>query len=285
MTRPDPNLHPWRPDLAASHLRGQVEAARFADPVAYQVTAGVAPLRRAPQPDAEQLSQALHGMVVDIYDEQGEFGWGQMRADGYVGWFAMDALSAPVLPVAARVTALRTYAYADPSPKAAPRFLLSLNAEVAPTGEEADGFVACARCGWVAREHLAEPGWFERDPVAVALRFVGAPYQWGGVESLGLDCSGLVQTAYRACGINLPRDSYMQRDAGTEVSDGKDLSGLRPGDVIVWNQHVAMVVDPGTVVHANTFHMATAVEPLNEALVRVASRYGPVVSVRRFLAD
>jgi cell wall-associated NlpC family hydrolase len=281
----DPNLHPWRPDLAASHLRGRVEAARYADPVAYQVTAGVAPLRQAPQPDAEQLSQALHGAVIDIYEEQGEFGWGQMRLDGYVGWFAMEALSAPVLPVTRRVRALRTYAYAEPSSKAAPRFLLSLNAEVAPTGEEVDGFVACARCGWVAREHLAALYDFEPDPVAVALRFVGAPYQWGGVESLGLDCSGLVQTAYRACGFALPRDSYMQRDAGREVSDGQDLSGLRRGDVIVWRQHVALVVDPQTVVHANTFHMATALEPLHQALTRVATRYGPVVSVRRFLAE
>lgn len=279
----DPNLHPYRPDLAAEKLRGLVDAPRFAEATAYQVTAGVCPLRRSPEPDAEQLSQALHGATVEIYDEQDGFGWGQMVADGYVGWFDMAALSAPVLPVHRRVSALRTYAFSEPAFRSAPRFLLSLNATVSLTGREEAGFAECARCGWVFGGHLVPLDMFETDPVAVALRFLDAPYQWGGVESLGLDCSGLIQTAHAACGIALPRDSYMMRTVGTPVGGPDALDQLRRGDLVLWDGHVGMMVDAGTLIHANTFRMQTALEPLSEAVPRIAARFGPVLTLRRLM--
>lgn len=282
----DPRLHPWRPDLAAEHLRGRVSAERFATAMRHQVSAGVAPLRAAPQGDAEQLSQALHGDLIEIYDEQDGFGWGQMLSDGYVGWFDMAALSAPALPVTHRVAALRTYALADPSPQAQPVFLLSLNAGVVAEGTSADGrFVRCARAGWVAAVHLVAPGARETDPVAVAERFLGAPYQWGGVESLGLDCSGLVQMAFRACGIELPRDSDLQRAAGLPVADAPTGAPFRRGDLILWRGHVALATGPDEILHANAHHMSVVREPWETARDRIAAQYGPPLMVRRVQAD
>ena len=61
--------------------------------------------------------------------------------------------------------------------------------------------------------HLAPIGIDEPDFVAVAERFLGAPYLWGGKTVLGLDCSGLVQVALAACGVACPRDSDMQEEA------------------------------------------------------------------------
>lgn len=278
----DPNLHPVRADLAAERYRGVVEADRFAAPAAYQVTAGVCPVRKEPVGDGEQLSQALHGDRVDIYEERDGFGWGQMLSDGYVGWFDMEALSAPVNAATHRVVALRTYGYSGPSVKAAPHFLLSMNATVTVTGETVGNLVSCGRSGWIAARHLAPVGTgFAADPVAVAEQFLGAPYQWGGRESLGLDCSGLVQTAHIACGIAMPRDSYMQREVGEAVDVGPDLKGLKRGDIVCWRGHVALMVDADRIIHANGYHAATVIEPLAGAVERIAAQYGALLTVRR----
>ena len=75
---------------------------------------------------------------------------------------------------------------------------------------EQESFAVLASGGYVPKRHLAPLDAKEADFVAVAERFVGAPYLWGGKSSLGLDCSGLVQVALTACGIKCPRDSDMQ---------------------------------------------------------------------------
>ena len=61
-------------------------------------------------------------------------------------------------------------------------------------------------------QHLAPLDAFETDWIAVAERFLGVPYLWGGKTSLGIDCSGLVQVALGACGIAAPRDTDMQEE-------------------------------------------------------------------------
>ena len=71
----------------------------------------------------------------------------------------------------------------------------------------------------------------EKDFVAVAERFLGTPYLWGGKTSLGLDCSGLVQVALSACGIACPRDSDMQETAlGTPIDIAQ--AAARRSDVL-----------------------------------------------------
>ena len=258
-----------------------MESARFVDPIPHQVSAGVAPLRKVPEPDGEQLSQALHGDVIDIYEERGGFGWGQMQSDGYVGWFDMAALSAPVLATTHKIKVLRTYAFSGPSARAAPHFLLSLGAQVALKGERENGFVAVERAGWIYESHLAPLSEMALDPVATAEQFLHAPYQWGGVESLGLDCSGLIQTAFKSAGILLPRDSYMQREIGRPVFFDQSLTGLKRSDIVCWKGHVALMTDETHILHANGYHMAVAQEPLAAAVERIGASYGSILTIRR----
>lgn len=127
--------------------------------------------------------------------------------------------------------------------------------------------------------HLAPiGGGFETDYVAVAERFLHAPYQWGGRESLGLDCSALVQQALYACGRACPRDTDLQRDFFPEIAEAE----RRRGDLVFWKGHVAILLDPDTILHANAHHMATAIEPLAEAVARIAATpTGGVLGYRR----
>ena len=275
----DPRLTPARTDIAAASLKDQVVADRYVDAIAYQVCAGVASLRTEPRGDAMQDSQILFGERFAVYEEKDGWAWGQATRDGYVGYVDMDALSAPPIPPTHRVSALRTYAFSGPSIKSAPHFLLSLTAEV--TVESDDGKLAkIARGGFVPSKHLRPIGECATDWVAEAERFLHAPYQWGGKESLGLDCSGLIQSSMIAAGLTCPRDSDMQEQAlGHSIAIDPDH--LQRGDLVFWKGHVGVMVDARNLLHANAFHMATAIEPLSETIARLTPQVGPVRSIRR----
>ena len=86
----------------------------------------------------------------------------------------------------------------------------------------------------------------EQGVVSEAATYLGVPYQWGGTApGVGLDCSGLTQWAYHEAGLNIPRLAQEQ-DIGTAV----DAGSLRPGDLAVWDGHVAMIVGNGTMIEA-----------------------------------
>jgi hypothetical protein len=209
----DPRITPARPDLAAAHLRGKVEATHFVEGTAQEVIAGLAPVRQAPSHDAPLLTEALCGERVTIYETDDEgWAWGQLESDGYVGWLPAAALLAPGPQPTHRVAALRTLVFPAASIKLPPMDALPLGARVAVAREQ-ESFAVTAYGGFVPRQHLAPIADVEPDFVAVAERFLGVPYLWGGKSSLGLDCSGLLQVALTACGVKCPRDSDMQEGA------------------------------------------------------------------------
>jgi cell wall-associated NlpC family hydrolase len=277
----DPRLTPARPDLAAKYLEGKVRAARFVAGEEFEIADGLAPLREAPAPDAMLLTQALKGERVTIYDRNGEgFAWGQLNSDGYVGWLPDAALTKPGTAPTHKVTALRTFAFPAASIKLPPVETLSMGASV--TVARNDGAFAVTRGGWyLPHRHLGGVETLEDDFVAVAERFVGTPYLWGGKSSLGVDCSGLVQISLNAAGIGCPRDSDMQQDGlGRELSPA-ETKHLQRGDLIFWNGHVAIARDTSTIVHANADHMATAVENTRDAIARIKAAGSEVMAIKR----
>ena len=270
---PDPRTTLIRDGVAAGALEGIAPAARYVAPAAMQASAPATTVRSAPEPDASAVDQLLFGEPFEVLEEAQGFAFGQAGRSGYVGWVTVEAFSAPVLPPSHRVTALRTYAFAEPDIKSAPVGLYSLNALVSEEAREGR-FVQAARAGWIVDRHLAPVGLaLERDWAAVAQRFVGAPYLWGGRESLGLDCSGLVQAALLACGIACPRDSDQQRALGRDAPAGE----RRPGDLAFWPGHVGIVAADDRLLHANAHWMAVVSEPWIDAV----GRMGEPQSLRR----
>jgi cell wall-associated NlpC family hydrolase len=105
-----------------------------------------------------------------------------------------------------------------------------------------DGFAVRLPDGSTAKA----PNSLAASAVRHALTQLGVPYDWGGTTpGVGLDCSGLTQWAYHEAGLNIPRLAQEQ-DVGAAVDPGS----LRPGDLAVWDGHVAMIVGNGTMIEA-----------------------------------
>ena len=108
--------------------------------------------------------------------------------------------------------------------------------------------------------------------VDYATQFVGNPYVWGGTSlTNGADCSGFVQSVYANFGVSLPRTSYEQQNAGTEVS----YENAQPGDLICYGGHVAIYMGDGKIVHAS--NSTDGIKISNDATYRT------ILSVRRLV--
>jgi cell wall-associated NlpC family hydrolase len=277
----DPRLTPARPDLAAKYLEGKVAAARFVTGEDFEIADALAPMRSGPSCDAELSTQALKGERVTIYDRNVEgFAWGQLNSDGYVGWLPDSALAKPAAPPTHKIIAIRTFAFPGPSIKLPPVDTLVMGAMINVVRAEAP--FAVTREGWyLPLPHIGSIERHAEDFVAVAERFVGTPYLWGGKSSFGIDCSGLVQVSLNAAGTGCPRDSDMQQDGLGRALDPAEPEKLQRGDLIFWIGHVAIVRDADSIVHANAHHMATVIENTKDAIARIKSAGSEITAIKR----
>jgi cell wall-associated NlpC family hydrolase len=274
----DPRTTLARPDLADRRLEGLVRAARYAEVRPTVCVRPSAPIRLTPDEAAVQEDQVLFGETFEVLEDVGSWAWGQARRDGYVGFVPSAALAEPGPAPNHWVRAARTIVFERPDFKARPLRFLTMNSLLEIEGHDGRFFRAPATGGWVFQDHLSPLGRFESDLAGVAEKFLEAPYQWGGRESLGLDCSGLVQQAFLACGRGCPRDADQQKALGREI----EASELRRGDLVFWTGHVAMMVDADRVIHANSHDMAVKIETLAHALARIdRAGVGKPVAFRR----
>ena len=274
----DPRTHPYRRDIAAQHLEGQVQAASYVEGTVREIIEPIADLRRDPAHEAPLDTQALKGERVTVYEVSEEgWAWGQLESDGYVGYLSANALGAPGPAPTHRVSVPRTFGFPGPDIKLPPMIALPMGAKIG-VAKQTETF-ALNEFGWhFPLAHVAPLTAKQPDFVAIAESLLNAPYLWGGKSSLGIDCSGLVQIALQAAGVPCPRDTYMQEVAlGQPVS----LDALKHGDLVYWKGHVAIARDANTLIHANAHHMMVAVEPLVEAVTRLKQAGHDITGIKR----
>ena len=270
----DKRITPFRADLAAEHLKGEVDAPRYAQGTLRSVWVGRIPLRVRPSDDAAQDSELLFGDTFTVYDRAKGWAWGQAGSDSYVGYVEEGALTNP-FSAQSRVTALMAPAFIGPDLKRSVQDILPMNAAVSVLGR-IDDYVEIESGLYLHSKHLTPLT--HGDFVTVAEKFEGVSYVWGGKTYAGLDCSGLIQTALQAVGKCAPRDTDMMERA---LGDAVPLSNIKRGDLVFWKGHMGVMLDDTRLLHANAFHMVVATEPLAEAIARIEKSAGPVTSIKR----
>jgi hypothetical protein len=279
-SRLDRRLHPYKADIAARYLEGQVKAERFVEGVLHRVVEPVSDMLDTPDANARS-TQALYGEAFVVYQTQGCWAWGQLLTDNYVGWIHAHAL------VAHDERSVPTHLVRTPLTRACDNTIkvlgtdgLSMGAQLRVTdaaikvGGSSAQFAQCD-AGTIPSAHLQPIDTPVEDWVSMAQLFAHTPYSWGGRSGVGIDCSALVQIGLQQAGVACPRDSDMQESTLGITIDREE--GLRRGDLVFWPGHVGIMQDEATLFHANAFAMST----VPEALKVVEMRAGAARTVKR----
>ena len=265
------------------------------------VRAPVAPLYAEPRLPAPQISQLILGMRVEVLSRRHD--WVRLRGeDGYVGWvhggylrtgsedwaYSWERGTAGVSAVSLGAELVddegRTLA---PLPWGA-RLAHHTRAYHLPDGRH--GLIANGEV--VPIDRLRD--WFPprgESVVCTARRWLGAPYLWGGLTQLGVDCSGFVQAVLWMHGIALPRDSDLQSAMGARIEQQDPLAAARPGDLVYFAEraervsHVAISLGGALIIHSALGNGGVAIDDLNSTASLPRRLRDMVVSARRMLPD
>jgi hypothetical protein len=210
---------------------------------------------------SELVTQAILGEMPEIVDQQGK--WFQIRQwDGYEGWMYHFYLvknpdyyhGKECIRVHAPVAQIRV----EPTITAGSLRDAVFGVEL-PVLSKKDSWIEVelpdGQTGWFQDEPLELKGTARERLVQVASTFRGTPYHWGGKTPKGFDCSGFVQTCFKAIGITFPRDAYLQhRFADLPAVTTEEA---KPGDLFFFSEHderithVAMSLGGPKIIHSS----------------------------------
>lgn len=215
-----------------------------------------------PHAGSEMVSEMLFGETLETIEDLG--GWIKARSlrDSYEGYVAIEALGMDILDPTHQINALQSFVYRKPDYKEQPLTALPFLARVTLMDEPAkNGFVEMVGGGWIWAGHLEDITTKHPDWAETALRFLGAPYLWGGRSARGLDCSGLVQLALMSAGLPCPRDTKDQIHLGVPLDD---RASLQRGDLVFFERHVGIMIDESRILNATARTMDVRIESLIE---------------------
>ena len=253
------------------------------------VVSPIASLYSEPRACVSKDTELLFGHNFKIYDIKNGFAYGQAASlngnslyPGYVGFIPENDLGTFTTQANYIVTALRAPVFDFDNIKSPINKTLSMGSLIY-SKHTLDDFIKTERDDYIHRAHVMKISDAPKisDFITVAEKHLGLPYIWGGISTVGLDCSGLVLSSLRAVGSDSPRDTdMMEEKLGSFLSISKN--NYSRGDLVFWKGHVGIMVSKTDIIHANAFHMSVTVEPLSAVIDRSLERGGgEITSVKR----
>ena len=272
----DTRITPIRRDLASTAYKAIVKRKKY-------VTAKLATVKSTFTPlysnkGSKLSTQLLYGEECDVFETKNGWSWIQSRRDNYVGYTPTINLTRKIYKPNSKVISLRTIIYTKPDIKSVTKGYLSFNSLVEVIKIKGK-YSLIKNLGWCPSLDLVKIKSSKFNHIDLSKQYLDTPYLWGGRDSMGIDCSGLVQNLHQINNRPFPRDTDMQEIFVTnEVKYEKDL---KAGDLVFWKGHVAMMIDNSNIIHANAFHMKTAIEPLSTAKKRILKSNGKIKKLGR----
>lgn len=230
-------------------------------------------MKSEPSEESPLETQCLFGETVEMLDERSDWVYCKLKTDNYKGWVKKEGLSKRGLEATHRVIVKRSFIYKDQTPKSNCLFYLPIGARVTvenahPDWSQIKFYIDNKiKIGFVPSNHIVCIDHKVTDWVTIAQQLEGTPYRWGGRDTIGIDCSALLQLAYQTYGQIIPRNTLDQ--ITLKKSNVNQIPDLKRGCVIFWEGHVGIMVDKLNCIHANGYHMKTKTEPLFDVISRM----------------
>ena len=244
-----------------------------------QIIKSSCPLYIEPNERSELISEGLFGETVKILKKDKDWVYCQLITDEYLGWTKVSYIDQNV-EVNYRVFVNRSNIYTNADIRSKVSFYLPLGSllnviEINYKWAQIS-YISNNKniIGFVPFQHITKIKEFILDWVAVAEHLINTPYRWGGRDTIGLDCSSLVQLSLQTNGINVPRDTRMQENL--RYPKTYNLNNLKRGMLVFWKGHVAILTDKKNIIHANAYHMRVIIEPLIKANNRIKKNNGEI---------